>query len=284
MDLQRTSSSGAREGLVSRDLKGKVALVVGAGCSGPGWGTGKAIAVHLARLGATVAGMDIKQSAAEETGAVIQQEGGQYLALGADATLEADAAAAVDRCRVEFGRVDILVNNLGIAHVGGAVDTMPADWDRVFRANVTSAYLMSRLVLPGMLEARAGSIINISSIGSHRWTGVPLLAYSASKAAMNQMTQSVALQYAAYGIRCNAVLPGMLMTPMMLAPMKQHYGADVDHLISKRNAIVPTGQMGTGWDIAYAVGFLASDESRYINGVLLPVDGGLSGQVTAPAT
>lgn len=271
-----------QEGRVDRSLAGKVALVVGAGCSGPGWGTGKAIAVHLARLGASVLGMDIKAAAAAETGEVIAREGGRYHSIQGDATSETDAQTAVETCVGHFGSVDILVNNLGIAKIGGVVDTTLADWERVFGVNVTSAFLMSRAAVPKMIQAGGGSIVNISSIGSNRWTGVPLLAYSASKAAMNQLTQQTAMQHAARGIRANAVLPGMIMTPMMLAPMRQHYGADVEEVVRKRDAMVPTGKMGSAWDIAYTVGFLASDESRFINGVVLPVDGGLSCQISAP--
>ena len=266
-------------GHVPRNLDGKVAIVVGAGSSGPGWGTGKATAVHLARLGAGVLGIDVNADATAATGDWVRQEGGKYEAFVGDATTPEGAAAAVNACIDRFGRVDILVNNIGAGPVEGVVETSLEDWERVFRFNVTSAFLMAKHAIQPMISVGAGSIVNVSSIASNRWTGVPLSAYSASKAAMNQLTQNIAMQYAAKGIRCNAVLPGLLMTPMMLGTLSRHYGNDVDALIRKRDAVSPTGKMGTGWDIAYAVGFLASDESRYINGVLLPVDGGLSCQV-----
>jgi NAD(P)-dependent dehydrogenase (short-subunit alcohol dehydrogenase family) len=266
-------------GHVPRNLDGKVAIVVGAGSSGPGWGTGKATAVHLARLGAGVLGIDVNADATAATGDWVRQEGGKYEAFVGDATTPEGAAAAVNACIDRFGRVDILVNNIGAGPVEGVVETSLEDWERVFRFNVTSAFLMAKHAIQPMISVGGGSIVNVSSIASNRWTGVPLSAYSASKAAMNQLTQNIAMQYAAKGIRCNAVLPGLLMTPMMLGTLSRHYGNDVDALIRKRDAVSPTGQMGTGWDIAYAVGFLASDESRYINGVLLPVDGGLSCQV-----
>ena len=266
-------------GHVPRNLDGKVAIVVGAGSSGPGWGTGKATAVHLARLGAGVLGIDVNADATAATGDWVRQEGGKYEAFVGDATTPEGAAAAVNACIDRFGRVDILVNNIGAGPVEGVVETSLEDWERVFRFNVTSAFLMAKHAIQPMISVGGGSIVNVSSIASNRWTGVPLSAYSTSKAAMNQLTQNIAMQYAAKGIRCNAVLPGLLMTPMMLGTLSRHYGNDVDALIRKRDAVSPTGKMGTGWDIAYAVGFLASDESRYINGVLLPVDGGLSCQV-----
>lgn len=266
-------------GHVPRNLDGKVAIVVGAGSSGPGWGTGKATAVHLARLGAGVLGIDVNADATAATGDWVRQEGGKYEAFVGDATTPEGAAAAVNACIDRFGRVDILVNNIGAGPVEGVVETSLEDWERVFRFNVTSAFLMAKHAIQPMISVGGGSIVNVSSIASNRWTGVPLSAYSASKAAMNQLTQNIAMQYAAKGLRCNAVLPGLLMTPMMLGTLSRHYGNDVDALIRKRDAVSPTGKMGTGWDIAYAVGFLASDESRYINGVLLPVDGGLSCQV-----
>ena len=266
-------------GHVPRNLDGKVAIVVGAGSSGPGWGTGKATAVHLARLGAGVLGIDVNADATAATGDWVRQEGGKYEAFVGDATTPEGAAAAVNACIDRFGRVDILVNNIGAGPVEGVVETSLEDWERVFRFNVTSAFLMAKHAIQPMISVGGGSIVNVSSIASNRWTGVPLSAYSASKAAMNQLTQNIAMQYAAKGIRCNAGLPGLLMTPMRLGTLSRHYGNDVDALIRKRDAVSPTGKMGTGWDIAYAVGFLASDESRYINGVLLPVDGGLSCQV-----
>ena len=296
-------------GHVPRNLDGKVAIVVGAGSSGPGWGTGKATAVHLARLGAGVLGIDVNADATAATGDWVRQEGGKYEAFVGDATTPEGAAAAVNACidngspyacdaellpegggrrwvtlrgralHDEAGAVVALQNNIGAGPVEGVVETSLEDWERVFRFNVTSAFLMAKHAIKPMISVGGGSIVNVSSIASNRWTGVPLSAYSASKAAMNQLTQNIAMQYAAKGIRCNAVLPGLLMTPMMLGTLSRHYGNDVDALIRKRDAVSPTGKMGTGWDIAYAVGFLASDESRYLNGVLLPVDGGLSCQV-----
>jgi NAD(P)-dependent dehydrogenase (short-subunit alcohol dehydrogenase family) len=242
-------------GHVPRNLDGKVAIVVGAGSSGPGWGTGKATAVHLARLGAGVLGIDVNADATAATGDWVRQEGGKYEAFVGDATTPEGAAAAVNACIDRFGRVDILVNNIGAGPVEGVVETSLEDWERVFRFNVTSAFLMAKHAIQPMISVGGGSIVNVSSIASNRWTGVPLSAYSASKAAMNQLTQNIAMQYAAKGIRCNAVLPGLLMTPMMLGTLSRHYGNDVDALIRKRDAVSPTGKMGTGWDIAYAWAF-----------------------------
>jgi NAD(P)-dependent dehydrogenase (short-subunit alcohol dehydrogenase family) len=265
-----------------RRLDGKVALVIGAGSSGPGWGTGKATAVHLSRMGAQVVGMDLKLSAADETGSIILGEGGAFASVGGDATDPEGARNAVTACIKEFGRLDILVNNLGISHFGGLANTALADWERIFRTNVTSAFLMCKEAVPKMLEVGGGSIINISSLASSRWTK-PLTAYASSKAAMNQLTQYIALEYASKGIRANAILPGMILTPMVIKPIESRiFGSDLDAEVKKRDAICPTGKMGNAWDIAFAAGFLASDEARYINGVLLPVDGGLSCQVCPP--
>ncbi len=265
-----------------RRLDGKVAFVVGAGSSGPGWGTGKAIAVHLARLGAKVFGVDINASAADETGAIISDEGGQFASFVGDITKTQGVVDSVQSCVRHFGNIQIVINNLGLAHIGGLAETQETDWDRILRANLTTAFLVSKEALPSMLAAKGGSIINISSLASNRWTGVPLIAYASSKAAMNQMTQYVAMQYAAKGIRANAIIPGMLLTPMMLEPMKLHFGTDVSQVMKTRDSLCPTGKMGTAWDIAYAAGFLASDEAAYINGVLLPVDGGMSCQTRQP--
>jgi NAD(P)-dependent dehydrogenase (short-subunit alcohol dehydrogenase family) len=273
--------SESHSGGDGRRLDGKVALVIGAGSSGPGWGTGKATAVHLARLGARVVGMDLSAAASEETGQIIREEGGAYASCEGDATRPEGASRAVATCMDAFGRLDILVNNLGLGQLGGLVETPLSEWERIFRTNVTSAFLMCQEAVPRMLEVEGGAVINISSIASNRYTHIPMVAYASSKAAMNQLTQYVAMQYASRGIRANAIVPGMLLTPMMVEPMKKHFGKDFDGLVKTRDAICPTGKMGTGWDVAYAAGFLASDEARYINGVLLPVDGGLSCQVRA---
>jgi NAD(P)-dependent dehydrogenase (short-subunit alcohol dehydrogenase family) len=180
-------------------LKGKVALVVGAGSIGPGWGNGKATAVAFAREGTRVFCADINLAAAEETARIIKDEGGQAEAHRADVSKAADVAAMVETCVSTFGRVDVLDNNVGIAVVGGVVELAEADWDRVFAVNLKSAFLTMKHVIPVMERQGGGSIINISSIASIRYTGVPYATYYATKAALNQLTKSTASNMPANG-------------------------------------------------------------------------------------
>lgn len=258
-------------------LKGKVAIVVGAGSSGPGWGNGKATAVLYAREGAKVVAVDLKREAAEETAEIIRKEGHQALALAADAIDRADVERVVRATIDAFGRIDVLHNNVGIVQVGGVEEIVEADWDRVMAVNVKSIYLTCRAVVPKMVAQGKGAIVNVSSIASIRWVGYPAVSYCASKAAVNQLTQTIAVQYAAKGIRANAILPGLMDTPMIREPLKGAYGpGGVDDMIKRRDAVCPTGKMGDAWDVAHAALFLASDEAKYVNGVQLLVDGGLT--------
>ena len=190
-----------------RRLQGKTALVVGAGSSGPGWGNGKATAVLFARGGAGVLCADLNAAAAEKTAALIHKEGGVAQAVCADASKAADVEAIVARCIQQFGRIDILDNNVGIAEVGGVVELTEADWDRVFAVNLKSCFLAMKYVIPVMQSQGGGSIVNISSIASIRYTGVPYASYYASKAAINQLMRATAAEYAAKKIRVNAICP-----------------------------------------------------------------------------
>ena len=255
-------------------LKDKIALVFGAGSCGPGWGNGKATAVLYAREGAKVAAVDKNFAAAEETQSIITSEGGECAAYEADVACASDVEAAVDNCKEKFGRIDILHNNVGVADFGGPVETSEESWDRVMDANIKGVFLTCKYVLPIMEAQQSGVVINISSLASIRWSGVPYIGYYASKAAVNQFTRAVALQYAGKGIRANAILPGMMNTPMFVEGAKA-FGADIEDITKQRESMCPTGQMGDAWDVAYASVFLASDEAKYITGVLLPVDGGL---------
>jgi NAD(P)-dependent dehydrogenase (short-subunit alcohol dehydrogenase family) len=188
-------------------LKGKVALVVGAGSIGPGWGNGKAAAVAFAREGARVFCADINLAAAEETVRIIKGEGGEALAHRADASKAADVAAMIEACVCAYDRIDVLDNNVGIAEVGGVVEVSEADWDRVFAVNLKSAYLTMKQAIPLMVHQGGGSIINISSIASIRYTGVPYATNYASKAALNQLTRTTAVEYSSRRVRVNAILP-----------------------------------------------------------------------------
>jgi NAD(P)-dependent dehydrogenase (short-subunit alcohol dehydrogenase family) len=258
-------------------LEGKVAIVAGAGSCGPGWGNGKATAVLFAREGARVLAVDINQGAADETRSIIEDEGGFCVCEHADVSVAHDAEKVAARCTKEFGRIDILHNNVGILKLGGPVELSEEDWDRVFAVNVKGMFLMCKHVLPIMEAQRAGAIVNVSSISSLRFTGRQSVAYNASKGAVNQLTKNVAVQYAAMGIRVNCILPGVIDTPMIALPLQALHGADaVDEVKRKRAETVPMKRLGSAWDVAYAALFLASDESRYITGAELVVDGGLT--------
>ena len=254
----------------------KVVLVTGAGSSGPGWGNGKAAATLYAREGAAVFAVDRRIEAAEETAALIADEGGQCRSHAADVSRSDEVAAMVAACLAIYGRLDVLHNNVGIAEIGGPVEASEESWDRVIAVNQTSVFLTCKHALPHMVAQGRGAIVNISSVAAIRWVGFPYAAYTASKAAVVALTQNVAIQYAAHGIRANCILPGLMDTPMIREPLVAAYGGDLDTMIETRHRQTPTGRMGEGWDTAYAALFLASDEARYITGAQLVVDGGLT--------
>lgn len=266
---------------MSGRLQDKVAIVCGAGSSGPGWGNGKASAVAYARAGAQVLAVDRQSDAAAETAELIAAEGLVASAYTADVSDEAAVAGLVDACLRTYGRVDILHNNVGVASLGGPVETTLEEWERVMRINVTGTYLACRHVIPQFLRQGGGAIVNISSLSAVKAARAEL-AYAASKGAVNALTINIAMQYARQNIRCNAILPGLINTPMVAGSLAAHYGdGSVEAMVAARDALSPTGRMGEAWDVANAAVFLASEDAKYINGMLLHVDGGLQHSFTA---
>ena len=255
-------------------LENKIALVFGAGSVGEGWGNGKASAVLYAREGAKVACVDVNAEAAERTRQIIEGEGGTALALQADVVKLDRVREVVDTVKNTWGRIDVLHNNVGTNIEGGVVDTTEEQWDRVMDVNLKSMFFTCKCVLPIMEAQGKGAIVNISSLASIRWMHFNYISYYASKAAVNHFTRAIALQYADKGIRANTVLPGLMDTPHIYQAMKDHY-SDFTEMQNQRAAVAPMKRMGDGWDIANAALFLASDESKYITGIDLCVDGGL---------
>ena len=261
-------------------LKDKVAIVVGAGQTpGDTIGNGRATAILFAREGARVVLVDYNYESALETQALIKAEGGTCLSVKADVTRQPDCDAFVRAAVEAYGRVDVLHNNVGI---GGGDDEILSlteeSWDKIMSVNLKGMFLSSRSALPVMREQRSGSIINISSIAAICSTGI--VAYKTSKAGVNALTHQIALENAKYNIRANAIMPGLMNTPMAIEGISRARGVPKEDLIRQRDASVPLGgKMGTAWDVAYAALFLASDEAKFITGVMLPVDGGQSARI-----
>ena len=257
-------------------LDGKVALVTGCGTVGEGWGNGKAIAVLLARQGASIFGCDLNLEAAQQTRELIQAEGGACEVRTCDVTNSAEVKALVDACMDRFGRIDILINNVGRSEPGDPVAMDEAVWDEQMDVNVKSAFLTCKHVLPIMERQGGGSVVNISSIAGLRYVGKPQVAYAAGKAALMQMTQTTAVIYAPKGIRLNSVVPGLVFTPLVKRLADKYAKGDFEGFVAQRHKAVPMGRMGDAWDVAHAVLFLASDESRYITAQQIVVDGGIT--------
>lgn len=260
-------------------LDGRTAVVFGAGSCGPGWSNGKAITVAYARAGAHIVAVDHMLERAEETCSVIRAEGGRCIAVRGDVTVADQIRQAVDTGVAEFGTLDILHMNAGFAPFGDPVDAIEEEWDRAFAINVKAAFLACKFALPIMCRQRRGVVTSTSSVLSSRVSEYPLYAYNASKAALEQFTRTLAVHYAARGIRANCVVPGLIDTPQIHAhaDIVDLEGGDSD-TTRKRNLRSPTGKQGEAWDVAYASVFLATEAARYINGHMLVVDGGLSGK------
>jgi NAD(P)-dependent dehydrogenase (short-subunit alcohol dehydrogenase family) len=262
-------------------LQGKVAIVTGAGCVGPGWGNGRAAAVAFVREGAQVFAVDIDAGAMAETVARAEEatgvNGGTLRTHLCDMTDAAQVRDMVAACRAAYGRLDVLANNVGGSAPGGAVALEEAAWDRQIDFNLKSVFLACKHAIPAMIEGGGGAIVNTASTSGIRWTGSPQVAYASAKAAIIQFSRVTAVEYARQGIRVNTVIPGQMHTPMVEARLAaQRTGGDVAALLEARRRRIPLGFMGDGRDTAAAVLFLASDEARFITGTEIVVDGGMS--------
>lgn len=256
-------------------LDGKVALVTGAGSVIEGWGNGRAVAVLFAREGATVVVTDRNLGAAQETANLVRSEGNACVVETLDVLDPEATSGVVERCVGRFGRIDVLHCNVGRGQPGGptelSVDQFRADLD----INVTSAFIGCKAVLPVMLQQGSGAIITVSSIGGLRHLGYDSIGYAAGKAALIQFTRHLAVQYADKGIRANTIVPGMIDTPLVTHTIAQRGDrGSADELHAQARRLVPMGERGTAWDVAYAALYLASDEARYTTGTEILVDGG----------
>ncbi|MBR0655378.1 SDR family NAD(P)-dependent oxidoreductase [Plastoroseomonas arctica] len=252
----------------------KVVVITGAGSVGPGWGNGRAAAVAFAREGATVFGVDRDLAAMEETAALA---GERFHPGRCDVLSHASIAAMVAEAKQRFGRIDVLVNNVGGSAAGGPVEMAEEVWDTQIDVNLKSVFLTCKHVIPIMEAQGGGAIVNLASTSGIRFTGAAQVAYAASKAGVIQLGRVVAVQYAARGIRVNTVIPGQVHTPMVETRLAgQRAGGDVAALLAQRLARIPVGFAGDGRDTAAAVLFLASDDARFITGTEIVVDGGMS--------
>lgn len=268
---------------MGKRLLGKVAIVVGAGQTpGDTVGNGRAISILFAREGAKVMLVDCLRTSAEETRLMIEADRGEAFVFEADVTHYDDCRRIAEKCVEVYGCIDILVYNVGVGQGGlGTFESSEEHWDRIFAINVKGMFNTIRHVIPFMENKGCGAIINISSVAAVCSTSMH--AYKTSKAGVNALTHSIAMQYASKGIRVNAIMPGLINTPMAIEGQSRAQNILKDDLIRLRNAAVPLkGGQGDGWDIGYAALFLASDEAKHITAVMLPVDGGLLGRISTP--
>jgi hypothetical protein len=262
---------------MSGRLQDRIAIVTGAGCIGPGWGNGRAMAVRFAEEGAKIFAVDRNLDSVKETVERVKAVGGEIAVQHCDVTDNASVSAMVAACIDRFGRIDVLANNVGGSAAGGPVEMAEDVWDAQVDYNLKSVFLTCKHVLPVMETQKSGAIVNVASTSGLRWTGAAQVGYAATKAGVIQLSRVVAVQYAARGIRVNTVVPGQLHTPMVEARLaKQRAGGDVEALLKSRIARIPMGYMGDGRDTANAALYLASDEARFVTGTEIVVDGGMT--------
>lgn len=274
--------AGARTAV--KRLSERVALVLGAGSVAPGWGNGKAISVLFAREGARVFAVDRALAAARETTEIVAGEGGEATPYAADVTDGAAVEAAIAACLKAFGRIDVLVNNVGGSAPGGPAEMDEAVWDRQMETNLRYVYLSCKHALPVMERQGAGAVVNIASVAGLRHIGHDIAAYAASKAGLIQFTRVTAVSYAGKGVRLNTVVPGLMHTPLVEHRLAgERGGGDAAALVAARRRQPPMGRMGDAWDVAHAALFLAGDESKYVTGTEIIVDGGLMATSAQPS-
>jgi NAD(P)-dependent dehydrogenase (short-subunit alcohol dehydrogenase family) len=259
----------------TKRLAGKVAIVTGAGSRADGIGNGRATAILLARHGARVTLVDQNKAWVERTAAMIAEEGGESRIVLADVTIPADCAGIVQQTIDAWGRLDILVNNVGISGPPGtAVEVDPDAWAEAFKVNVTSMMLMAKYAIPAMIAGGGGAIVNIASYAG-LFGGHPHLLYPTSKGAVVNMSRAMAAHHAADNIRVNALAPGMVYTPMVYA------GGMSEGVREARRDRSLLKTEGTGWDVGNGALYLVSDEARWVTGIVLPVDAGASAAPSA---
>ncbi|ETS83943.1 hypothetical protein PFICI_05819 [Pestalotiopsis fici W106-1] len=260
------------------DLKGKVVFLTGIGQTGDQsmWGNGAATARVLAANGAKIFGCDLYLEPAQHTERRIAAEGGDITVTTADVTNDASVKAAIDACIAKYGRIDILINNVGRSEPGGPAEMTEKVWDAQTNVNLKSVYLCCHHILPMMEEQGSGVVVNVASIAGMRYIGKPQVAYSATKAAVIQFTKATAVIYAPKNIRMNVVVPGLMNTPLVGMLADKYAGGDLAGFVAKRNKAVPMGLMGDSFDVANTAAFLVSKASRYITGQKIVVDGGIT--------
>jgi NAD(P)-dependent dehydrogenase (short-subunit alcohol dehydrogenase family) len=262
---------------MSLRLQGKVAVISGAGSVGPGWGNGRAMAFRFAQEGARIFAVDRDLDRVEETLTRVREIGGEIEAFACDVVDGNAVAQMMKACHDKWGRIDVLVNNVGGSAPGGPVEMSEEVWDAQVDQNLKSVFLGCKHVLPYLERQEGSAIVNVASTSGLRWTGAAQVAYAATKAGVIQLSRVVAVQYAPKRIRVNTVVPGQLHTPMVEGRLaRQRAGGDVEALLRQRQARIPLGFMGDGMDTANAALFLASDEARFITGTELVVDGGMT--------
>ncbi len=244
-------------------------------------GNGRATAIRFAQEGAKILAVDRDPESARDTAALAEKEGAECITFEADVTSESTLANAIDFAQTRWGHIDILHNNVGVSLAGGDTELLElteATFDHMSAINLRGTIMACKHVVPIMRAQASGSIVNISSVAA--WADYPLVVYKATKTAMIAFTQQLALQNASYGIRANAILPGLMDTPMALEARVSAFGKSRETIAAERDAKVPLrGKMGSAWDVANAALFLASDEANFITGVALPVDGGAMARI-----